>query len=511
MPGGSVSPFRWCYSDFCEFYESLTLPIGIPARLEDFQRLILRTIFAGDTHDRVWMPGADQDDELREALVLIPKGQAKTTLMAALAVYHLLVVPNAQCFVGAADKIQAGELYRAAAHFIQSEPELDARAKVLGGTLEIRSRTDQGFIRVLASDDSKQGGKRQGFNPTLALLDELHAHENDNLYTDMRSGLFKRNGLLVTITTAGWDMESALGALRTRFLTAGNVKPGLVATDDGYTIEREDGRLTIAHMPSGRSVMLEWACAEDDDLEDMAVVKLANPASWVTIESLEDAKESLTPWNFWRYRCNRWTLGFESWLPVGSWDALAESGLELDADLPLAAAIDMARYRDCAALVAVQPRGDEPATVKAWIWRPGGQDDPVPYSVVTDQIRWLHEHFTLTGCAFDPKYFDQAAEELSEEGIVMEKFPQSLERMAPAAADLRQAILERRLAFDPDDEFAPALAAHVMAAVPKEVGEGAFKLTKSRKNGPDIDACEALSMALAIAGEEEGEALGAWA
>jgi phage terminase large subunit-like protein len=50
---------------------------------------------------------------------------------------------------------------------------------------------------VLASDDSKQGGKKQGLNPTLALIDELHAHENDNLYVDMRSGLFKRDGLLV--------------------------------------------------------------------------------------------------------------------------------------------------------------------------------------------------------------------------------------------------------------------------------------------------------------------------
>jgi phage terminase large subunit-like protein len=133
-------------------------------------------------------------------------------------------------------------------------------------------------------------------------------------------------------------------------------------------------------------------------------------------------------------------------------------------------------------------------------------DDPVPYDVVMDQIRALHEGFTLTGCAFDAKYFDQAAETLEGEGIAMELFPQSNERMAPAAADLRQAILERRLAHDGD----PVLATHIMAAIPKDVGQG-FKLDKAKRSGPDIDAAEALSMALAISGEEQTEPLGAWA
>jgi phage terminase large subunit-like protein len=362
---------RWSYADFCWFYERLTLADGGRAGLEGFHHLILREVFRGPV-PRVWRSGRTQPDELTEGLVLIPKGHAKTTLMAGLGVFHLLTVPNANCYVGAADKIQAGELYRFASHFIESEPEIDARLKVLRGTLEIRSRRDQGFMRIIASDDSKQGGKRQGFNPTLAFLDELHAHENDNLYTDMRSGLFKRNGLLVTISTAGWDREGALGQLREGFLTCGNVRTGLNANEAGEAVSDPLGRLTVARKPSGRSVMLEWACRDDDDVDDMTVVKLANPASWVTVQSLEDAKESLTPWNFQRYRANRWTLAFESWLPIGAWDVLVEPGLELDPELPLAAAIDMARYRDCAALVAVQPRPDRPAAVKAWIWRPGG-------------------------------------------------------------------------------------------------------------------------------------------
>lgn len=515
--------FRWCYEDFCRFYELLTLPIGLPARLEGFQRLILRTIFQGDENERQWMPGASQARELTEALVLIPKGQAKTTLMAALAVYHLLVTPNAQCFVGAADKIQASELYRTAAHFIQSEPELDALAKVLGGTLEIRSRRDQGFIRVLASDDSRQGGKRQGFNPTLALIDELHAHENDSLYTDMRSGLFKRNGLLVTITTAGWDMHGALGALRASFLSAdesgGSVKRSLTADELGRMVRDIDrGRLTYATKASGRAVMLEWACRDDDNVDDMEVVKLANPASWVTVQSLEDARESLTPWNFLRYRANRWTLAYESWIPEGAWDALydsavpvvehrtwegatgAELGAYVDSLYPEGAEvvgfIDMGRYRDTAALDLFGMIGNT-LVCRSIIWRTGGPDSPIRYEWTKAAWLHIHEQYTLLAGGYDPKYYDQAAEELIEAGLPMEVWPQSNERMCPAAANLRHAILTDK-SFRHDGD--PILRAHVMAATAKDVGPDQFKLVKSSANGPPIDGCVALACALELWG-----------
>lgn len=483
--------YSWCYEDFARFYELLTLPDGKPARLEGHLRLICQEIFN--------RPG---DSGL---LVMLPKGNGKTALLGALAVYHMLVTPNANCFIGAANKEQAKEMYRFATHFVRagSDYELERYAKVLGGTLEIRSRRDEGFILIIASDDSKQGGKKQGLNATLFLIDELHAHENDSLYTDGRSGLFKRDGTMVTITTAGWDQESTLGRLRAGFLAAdqsgGTVERNLVVTDDGSYAPHPDGRLTVARI--GDNAMLEWAAREDDDPQDFEAVKLANPASFVTVKSIRNAFEEpgITPWIYARYRMNRWTLGYESWLPYGAWDVLHEPGLILDPESPLFAAVDMARYRDCAALVAVQPRGDKPAAVKAWIWKPGGRDDPVPYATVMDQIRELKREFNLRACACDPRWFDQAAEELNNEGVPMEVTAQSNERMSAAAADLRQAILEGRLAHDGD----PVLAAHVMAAVPKDVGASAFKLDKPRSSGPDIDAAEALSMAWTLVGHDE--------
>lgn len=505
----------WNARDFCRFYELLPQPHdGKPAKLEGFQRLIIREIFATG---RV------------ELLVLIPKGQAKTTLMAALAIYHLLITRNANCYIGAADKIQADEMYRFAAHFVDSEPELAAHLKVLRGTRQILSRRDQGFLLVLASDDSKQGGKRQGFNPTLALLDELHAHENANLYDDMRSGLFKRHGLLVTITTAGWDLEGVLGKLRQSFLecdqTGGSVERFQIATDDGGYRGDPRGRLTVARK-SRRSAMLEWALTKDDDWEDFEVAKLGNPASWVTIDSLIDAHESLRPNVYKRYRCNLWTLAFESWLPEGAWEALlgrsvptvehrlwngAPNGL-LDAYVAslypagaqVAAAIDMARYRDCAAVTTIGPSPNGLLLPRTVVWRSGGPDNPIPYEPVYRVARQLCAGYATQAIGLDQKYLDEMYATLEGEGLPVESYPQSNERLCPADAKLRQAILtDKSLEHDGD----PILAAHVDAAVAKEIGTSteAFRLEKSKSNGPPIDAARALSMAHDLAGDMPGD------
>lgn len=452
------------------------MPNGTPVVVEPFQERIIREVFATG---RV------------EVLVLLPKGNGKTAMMAALAVWHLIVVPNANTFIGAATKIQADEMFRFIAHYVESEPEIADRLLLRRSTRELRSVRDQGFLRVLASDDSKQGGKSQGYNPTLALIDELHAHEGASLYTDMRSGLFKNRGVLVTITTAGWDRESVLGKLREGFLAA---------DQHGGTIQRTTGddRLTVSRI--GNNVMLEWANRPDEDYWNPEVAKLANPASWVTVDSLRDAMDApgITPWAYARYRCNVWTLTYESWLPAGSWEALAEDGAALVPGKPTVAALDMARYKDAAAFVLVQPRDDGRKTVEALIWRPGGHDNPVPYSVVREAVLAAHQTYDLHAVGYDPMFLDQLADELAAEGVRLEAFPQSNARMCPAWADLRKDILEGAFVHDGDE----LLSSHMYAGTIKETPDG-FKVVKAKGSGPDMDASEALAMANALSKYEQ--------
>ena len=524
-------------------------------------------------------------------LVLIPKGNMKTTWEAALADLHLLTVPAPRSFFAAADKGQAKELYDFATHFVDSEPEIGAHLISKPSTLEIRRADSPGrfALKILAQDDSKHGGKKQGLNLTLGGGDEIHAWQNRNLFVDLRSGGFKRReaarlagdplwhslGKLATITTEGYDSDGLLAEELVKFLgdpkhgvpPMGTVETGLRVLHDGSVEHHPDGRLTIACYGEeeyvdertgqtyldGLNVLLMWANREDDDTSDNAVVKLANPASVATLGSINDARTSLTPWEFLRYRCNIRTLGFESWIPAGSWDSLYDPRVpivthrywndatdeELDAYVdslyaegaPIVGHIDMARYADCAAVTTIGPLScpdcDEeseecescdgtgelgkrvPRTI---VWR-GSKDSPVPYAPVYRAARRLAARYDLQALGLDPKYLDEMYETL-ENGdaenppLPVESVSQSNERQSIAAKSLRRSILnERKFAHDGD----PILSAHVMAAIAKDVGTDQFKLAKSKDSGPPIDACVALSFANELDGlDHAGEPLAGW-
>lgn len=501
-----TGPLTWCAGDFLWFFSLLTNPDGQAADIEPFVRLIVREVFEAG---RV------------ELLCLLPKGNGKTFLFAALAVFHLLTVRNANCFIGAADKIQADEMYRFACHFVESEPELGALLLVRKSTREIRSRRDGGFIRVLASDDSKLGGKKQGFNPTLALIDELHAHDNTNLYTDMRSGLFKRKGLIVTITTAGSDEESVLGVLRRGFLDfderGGTVRRDLVVTKAGAAkADRARGRLTICRSKTGRTVMLEWACRLTDDLDDMAVVKLASPSTRVTLDSLIDAAEApgLTPGEFARWRANVWAQPADAVIVEAAWDALHDpEKAVIPPDGQVWVIVDYARKSDSTAVTMLYTRPEDGLVVpKSHVWalkvKQAGRIQPPAHTLITgdrtirqslvrDHIRDIRAGGRdVLGVIFDPHLFDP--EELEDEGFQMIEFPQKPERTVPASKQLYEAINEGRIVHDGD----PVLRSHVIHAGSRTVGEGwRFSKAASKKR---IDALITLMMGIGKALERTG-------
>lgn len=530
-PGARTLPKRsWCFEDFEWFFLRLTMPQGQPATLEPFWRFILKLVFRSG---------------LVELLVLLPKGNGKTAVLAGLCVFHLLVTPNAQCFIVAADKEQADELYRFAMHYIESSGLGSKNAKdgrrltIRESTKRILSRRDRGFIRVLASDKTKAGGKRHSMNPTLTIIEELHAHENDNAYVALRSAAFKAGGLVLDISTAGWDESSTLGRLRAEMLkydtAGGKVQRSMVIDAKCKPVRHRDGRLTICESRSRRNVMLQWACTADDDLTDARVVKLANPASWVSVDSIEDAMEApgITPWQFQRYRANVWTLAFDSWIPAGSWESLSVSKKGTFDESPYAwptvrrrtalvappklgivegetlyVVIDMARYRDSAAIVAVAPRLSEPKVWMPFVELSGGEDAPIAYEPVKDALRQLDETYRVLAIGFDPKYFDQAAQELTDEGLPMAKWPQTNERLCPASADLRRDIIG-----DPTNgargvmrhDGDPVLRAHVVACGTRDVGPDLWRIARQSRTAPPIDGCAALAMAWWLAVRDESE------
>src|SRR5829696_5392506 len=151
-------------------------------------------------------------------------------------------------------------------------------------------------LRVLAAD----APRLHGLTPTLAVVDELHAHKDDEVYLALKTAALKTPGArLVVISTAGQGADSPLGRLRARALALPDVK--------------SDGAFTNCR--GGGLRLLEWAVPQDADVDDAEVVKQANPASWITADALAGQREAIPDLAYRRYHCNQWGSGEGAWLP----------------------------------------------------------------------------------------------------------------------------------------------------------------------------------------------------
>ena len=170
---------------FCERY--ITVPKGTGAkhrlRLRPWQREIVR--------------GVLDEPRPRQALVAIPAGNGKSTLAAAIGLYGLLGdgVEGAQVLVVASDERQARIIFRTAKRMVELDKDLSARVQVFADHL-LEPRTDSVFMALPADP-----GSLQGWDPSMALVDELHV-VTDDTFEAMAARAGKRDrSLLLAIST----------------------------------------------------------------------------------------------------------------------------------------------------------------------------------------------------------------------------------------------------------------------------------------------------------------------
>ena len=94
---------------FCEFAERfLTDEDGRPLVIEDFQRKILGGFFDG----------------CRETVVVVGKKNGKSSLLGAVALFHVLSTSEAECVIVAASRDQAGIMLRQVQGYVRRSPGL---------------------------------------------------------------------------------------------------------------------------------------------------------------------------------------------------------------------------------------------------------------------------------------------------------------------------------------------------------------------------------------------------
>lgn len=419
--------------EFAAFCETIGL------HLEPFQRRIVRAFFGPEP----------------ELLVLIPRGNGKTTLLAALCLWELRSTPNPAVYVAAASRDQARVLFEAARDMALrlDDPDIVIR--------HLELRVPGGHLRVLASD----APKLHGLSPTLAICEESHAHADGEVYISLKTAMLKRPGArMVSISTAGQGADTPLDRLRARALALPNVT--------------RRGALIDAQGPGLR--MLEWSVPDDADITNPREVKKANPASWLTPAALAAQRDAVPDLAYRRYHCNQWCAQDGHWLPAGAWQACVGDPTFTDGE-PVWVGVDVGGERSATAVVWVS----ETLQVGAEIFH---GDSGVLDAV--DVIRELAGRYDLREVVYDPWRFGQGAQELERERVPVLAFPQTDVRMIPASQRLHAAITEQRLTL-PDD---PEMARHAADSVARHSRRG-WRIDKPKPTVHN-DSIIALCMAL---------------
>lgn len=184
-----------------------TLP-GRAFQLDPWQERIIRRIYGPrDAAGR---------RIVKTVVLLLPRGNRKTSLSAALALLHTVGperTPGGEAIFAAVDRTQAGIGFKEALGIVRAYPKGATAVRIYdahNSAKKIVYPKDAVTLEVISSDGAAQHGR----TPSFVLADELHIWPNRLLWEALTSGLDKTDEtLLVVASTAGrgqtntaWDV-----------------------------------------------------------------------------------------------------------------------------------------------------------------------------------------------------------------------------------------------------------------------------------------------------------------
>ncbi|WP_037075697.1 terminase large subunit [Rhizobium mesoamericanum] len=422
-----------------------TLP-GRQFQLDRWQERIIRKVY-GDTKP-------DGTRRIKTVFALIPRGNRKTTLGAALCMLALGPerIPGSQVVSSAVDRDQARIALEEMKGVIGAHPRLEEAFQVQDTKNRIVHRKSSAFYRAMSADAATAHGR----TPVFALVDELHAWRKRDLWDAIKTGLVKTPGsLLVVTTTAGIGSESIAHEM---YRYASAVASGQIEDDAFLPILFEAGK--------------------DEDWQDEAVWHRVNPGlscnpAYPDIDGLrqmvrEAEHRPADREMFRQLHLNVWLDGAAN--PEWSLDVWDENAGQLDLSAlegrPAWIGVDLAKRIDLAAVSVAIPMDDGRIALHVQTFCPEGairrRTDGVPYALWRDQgyltatpgdtidLDMIEQYirnlpFQLEEVAFDRWHAQDVMKSLENDGLPVAEFPQNIATFARPVIDFEALMFERKL------------------------------------------------------------------
>lgn len=489
-------------NDVCRFVERLPHVEGrwktATITLEPAQVFLLCLLFG-------WRHRADHDRRRFTSVYfeLARKG-AKSTLMAAIALYHLTREhePGPRVICGATTGSQARIVF-------------DIAKRMIAGSAWLRDEGIRSFahaICLLSPDGTTTIGQMQpvnskastqdGLNPSCIVLDESHAQDFE-LHDVLKSAQGARtNPLIMMPTTAGYNLLSVGYALRT---TVTKILERVVEADHvlGLIYTLDDG----------------------DDWRDESTWIKANPMLGVTplIDQMRryciDAQQ--TPGLETEFKvkcCSLWANAGSAWISMTGWDQCADRSLRIEQFLgrPCWIGGDLAQLDDLAAIARVFEDGDRlvvfvtcylpegvvleraRAVPEYRLWKERGElvltsGTMIDFAVIEADIRADCRRFAVKDICFDQFGSMQIAGNLSNSGLPARTEQKKAATTTPPAREFETRIRRGRLKHDGNTCLRWQISNVV---VERRRDDTILPIKESSESPNKIDAVDAIMLAI---------------
>lgn len=452
------SPFYFDQAEgnrVCKFVELLPHTKGAlrgqKIKLEPWQCWVLTTIFG-------WRRRSDNRRRFGRVYIEVPRGNGKSALSSAVALYCLLAdrEPGAEVYSFATTRDQAGIVFGDAKQMAMMCEPLRKKfgLEVLAKALFVPS-TNSTF-----QAKSAEGSTLDGLNTHFACIDELHAHKTRAVYDVVETSIGKRlNPILWVITTAGFDTAGICYEVRTmvREVLAKTVEDetqfGIIYTIDEGDDWKTEAALIKANPNWGVSVMPKMVLPLQ-----LKAITLASAAN-----------------NFKTKHLDVWCQAGAAWMDMTAWHK-GERVVDLDdfEGRPCVIGLDLGAKNDLTAKVYVfKTEGDDgrpryqvfsrlylPQTAidKGTVSQYSGWADTgviqVTGGAMTDLTRIEEElredlsRFDVQAIAYDPWQATQLANDLSEDGAPMVEYRNTVQNVSEPMKWLEALVQDGRLDHD---------------------------------------------------------------
>ena len=278
---------------------------------------------------------ADKPDKrrYRYGLLYTARKSGKTVFFVAvemlILIYDYQEAPEA--YLCATTREQAGQALKYSKNIIKHSPALKKRLKPQ--QFQILYPKRDGLMKVLANKPDKN----DSLNPSVFIMDEMHAHPTLDFFNVMKSGmLFRKNPMGIITSTAGFNREYPFYQMLS---TGQKVLEGVI--DDDITF------------------YALYTLDDEDNIDDFHQWEKANPNINHTVKLTdlvaEYRKATLMPSelnNFITKNLNRYIDNIEQWIPDSQYvKCFANIAPPTGQRLQAFVGIDLSSIRDIAAIV----------------------------------------------------------------------------------------------------------------------------------------------------------------